>query len=137
MKLSEQELYQEYPLLYADHNKPPTETGMCWGIQCESGWWSLIERASERLESYIWEHFRDDPDHPRAYSVKQKFGRLEIYLTYYDSTLQKIVDDARTESLRTCEVTGKPGKLRMDLGWIRTLCDEEYEKAIQKARAFL
>lgn len=30
--------------------------------------------------------------------------------------------------LALCEVTGKPGKLREDLGWIRTLCDEEYNK---------
>ena len=36
------------------------------------------------------------------------------------------------ESAIICEATGKPGKLRNDLGWWRTLCDEEYDKIKNK-----
>lgn len=34
----------------------------------------------------------------------------------------------KKKSYETCEETGLPGEVRYDIGWYRTLCDEEYEK---------
>jgi hypothetical protein len=44
------------------------------------------------------------------------------------------IHKAEKESLTICEVTGKPGKLRTDIGWYRTLCDEEYEKCLKQIK---
>jgi len=84
--------------------------------------------------------------------IKEKYGTLRIYydLIYPESVeeldaqidiedLRKrdgriyeyilaLSDYAMQASMRTCEITGKPGKLYTK-GWHRTLCLEEAEKA--------
>jgi hypothetical protein len=55
--------------------------------------------------------------------VKEKFGGLRFYVNHrMDAILQRI-EIGELESLRTCEVCGKPGKWR-EGGCIRTVCDE-------------
>ena len=39
-----------------------------------------------------------------------------------------IIDDAEERSGHICEFCGAAGELRKDLGWLRTLCDDCYEK---------
>lgn len=83
--------------------------------------------------------------------VKSKFATLRAYLNtefspyedkfdeqdynkkeeYWRGQISGIVAFAELLSSQTCEVTGKPGKLRTDIGWIKTLCDEEYDKIKQ------
>lgn len=36
-------LCAKYPLIFADRNKPMTETAMCWGFECGDGWYNLID----------------------------------------------------------------------------------------------
>lgn len=80
--------------------------------------------------------------------LKEKFGSMRCYLDasfalyedkfdegdyatreqYWRGQINGAVRFAELLSTQTCEITGKPGKLRTDLWWIRTLCDEEYEK---------
>jgi hypothetical protein len=55
--------------------------------------------------------------------TRQKFGGLRFYVSHRhrtDAILQRI-EIGESESLRSCEVCGKPGKLRDDC--IRTVCD--------------
>jgi hypothetical protein len=44
------------------------------------------------------------------------------------------ISKAENQSYEICEVTGKPGQLRTDLGWIETLCEEEYIKRLEKRK---
>ena len=39
----DEELCRKYPLIFADRNKPMTETAMCWGFDCGDGWFNLID----------------------------------------------------------------------------------------------
>jgi hypothetical protein len=39
----DEELCRKYPLIFADRNKPMTETAMCWGFDCGNGWYNLID----------------------------------------------------------------------------------------------
>jgi hypothetical protein len=85
--------------------------------------------------------------------VKEKYGELRVYLSFdwshinekdfskakledFQDTVQKeiytIVRFVEYMCSRTCELTGKPGKLRSDIGWWRVLCDEEYQKILAK-----
>ena len=59
--------------------------------------------------------------------IKEKFGGLRIYTGALDADVAdkvyEIIDDAETESCRTCEWCGKPGKARSGR-WIKTMCEE-------------
>lgn len=69
--------------------------------------------------------------------VKQKFGGLRFYYSVPDNWEETDVDwvafmhwvqEVEWQSLHVCEVTGKPGQVRTNGHWLRTLCDEEAEK---------
>lgn len=59
---------------------------------------------------------------PRVRQVKEKFGRLRVYLGRADDRISALVSFAEHHSSRVCEQCGAPGKLRSE-GWLRTLCD--------------
>jgi hypothetical protein len=65
--------------------------------------------------------------------TKEKFGTLRFYYSLLDPEhtrtdhahqVRRLVDEAEEESSRTCETCGKPGKLRTQFSWVKTLCDE-------------
>ena len=84
------------------------------------GWFPLIKDLITDLIELGW--------NKEVCQVKEKFGGLRFYINAATSEVHKRVHKAEIESMSTCEVTGKPGKLRTDIGWYRTLCDEEYER---------
>jgi hypothetical protein len=85
--------------------------------------------------------------------VKEKYGTLRVYWHFNHDEIEELRDKAWDEkeledgirqysdliggavdfseylSSKTCEITGKPGKLYTD-GWCVTLCDEEAEKRL-------
>jgi hypothetical protein len=64
--------------------------------------------------------------------VKEKYGTLRFYIGEGTDDIHRRIAKAEIESTTICEATGKPGKLRTDIGWYRTLCDEEYDKIKNK-----
>ena len=86
-------------------------------IDCESGWWSLIERAHKELVAI-------DPDY-RVYQIKEKFGTLRYYFAMsspiFAEPMNAVVNYYERCSASTCEVTGKPGVLMFKAGRYRTL----------------
>ena len=127
-------LVKKYPRLYRDRHGSPKDTCMCWGFECEDGWHPIIDELSATLEKEII-RLRDrgisDEYLPRASQVKQKLGRLELYIRWGRETIfdghevfRAAIDEARRKSLETCEKCGSPGRLREDRSYILTLCDE-------------
>lgn len=95
-------------------------------FECGDGWFQLIWDLSEKLSKFGM----------IARQVKEKFGGLRFYFDFdapgyegYDEA-RKLVEEAENLSYSVCEATGKPGKLRNDIGWLKTLCEEEYEKSL-------
>ena len=88
------------------------------------GWFPLIKDLITDLIELGW--------NKEVCQVKEKFGGLRFYINAATSEAHKRISQAEIESMNSCEVTGKPGKLRTDIGWYRTLCDEEYNKIISK-----
>jgi hypothetical protein len=88
------------------------------------GWNLLIKNLIQDLIELGW--------NKEVTQVKEKFGGLRFYINEGSSEMYERIIETETESFNTCEVTGKPGKLRTDIGWYRTLCDEEYNKIIFK-----
>ena len=88
------------------------------------GWFPLIKDLITDLIELGW--------NKEVCQVKEKFGGLRFYINAATSEAHKRISQAEIESMNICEVTGKPGKLRTDIGWYRTLCDEEYFKIKNK-----
>lgn len=86
----------------------------------KDGWLELIKELIEDLISLGWDK--------KTCQVKEKFGGLRFYINSGSDEIFNRIIEAERKSYEICEVTGKPGKLRTDIGWYRTLCDEEYEK---------
>ena len=91
-----------------------------------SGWMPLVNQLLDDLLELGWDG--------AVYDVKEKFGGLRFYIGAGSDEIHERIQQAEDESYSVCEVTGKPGKLRSDLGWMRTLCDEEYEKVMYNTK---
>jgi hypothetical protein len=84
------------------------------------GWNLLIKNLIQDLIILGWDK--------EVIQVKEKFGGLRFYINEGTSEIHQRIAKAEIESMKICEITGKLGKLRTDIGWYRTLCDEEYLK---------
>ena len=84
------------------------------------GWYPLIKELIEDLIELGW--------NKQICQVKEKFGGLRFYINEGSDEIHKRIRKAENSSYETCEVTGNPGLLRGDLGWWRTLSEEEYQK---------
>jgi hypothetical protein len=118
------------------------ETAMCWGFECNDGWYKLIDKLSSKLEAInkrlwedqsIWKKLftTKKPDYIVACQVKEKYGSLSFYFYgggKYDGEAQDLVSQAESESAVTCEFCGKPGRIRPSSGWLTCLCPECREK---------
>lgn len=91
-------------------------------FECGPGWYPLLKDLIVDLIALGW--------NKQTCQVKEKFGGLRFYINEGSSDIFDRISKAEELSYKTCEVTGGPGKLRSDLGWMSTLCDSEYEKRL-------
>jgi len=92
----------------------------------DQGWYPLIKELIDDLIKLGW--------NKQVCQVKEKFGGLRFYINEGSDEIYKRITQAENDSYKICEITGKPGELRNDIGWYTTLCDEEYEKRKNKIR---
>jgi hypothetical protein len=92
-------------------------------FQVSLGWNLIIKNLIQDLIRLGW--------NKEVIQVKEKFGGLRFYINEGTDEIHQRIGEAELESMKTCEITGRPGKLRTDIGWYRTLCDEEYERCLK------
>lgn len=123
-----------------------------FGCECSDGWYELLYGlCSEITEAY---QRYNQPVDIEIDQVKEKYGTLRFY--YHHKKAEEnsgsvdypggvirfipivnvlhqetadIVEKWEGKSETVCENCGKPGTLREDLSWIRTLCDDCCKKA--------
>lgn len=108
------------------------------GIECEDGWFELIDQLStacdHEIEALVASEL-DESHWPRVGQIKEKFGRLRFRVTgAISAKLRELISRVEEVSLCTCEICGKPGRLRNQAG-IHTYCDccqEVYEDSFHK-----
>jgi hypothetical protein len=119
-------LCQKYPKMFVNRNKSMQETCMYWGFECSDGWFDLIDKLCESIQSYI-DNNSHAPDRiiPQVTvdQVKEKFGTLRFYTTGGDRLIDGMIWFAESMSGRICETCGAPGKTR-GRGYIYTACNE-------------
>ena len=114
-KKHEEYLYKKYPKLYRQHVLDMSETALCWGLQCGSGWFKILDKLSAQITKVC--------PTAEATTVKEKLGSLRVYLTKEPKAVHELIQKAADESYRTCEECGKPGVAKADsFGWISVLC---------------
>lgn len=91
-------------------------------FECDLGWYPLLKDLIVDLIELGWDK--------QICQVKEKFGGLRFYINEGSEEIHKRIREAEDLSYQTCEVTGKPGLLRQNLGWWVTLCEEEYIKRL-------
>ena len=45
----QEQLYKKYPDIFIEKDVPMSQTCMCWGIDCDDGWYNLIDDLCEQL----------------------------------------------------------------------------------------
>jgi hypothetical protein len=112
----EQKLVSRWPSWFKV-NGSTFETRMVDGFAHGDGWFAIVWRLCEDLEPIVGEGFE-------VTQVKEKFGELRFYVRHGWRTeaIEKCIEAAQLEALRTCEVCGQPGKAR-EGDWT-PVCDE-------------
>lgn len=85
------------------------------GIQCEDGWFRIVDGVAAAFELEIREMFSNgvsSNEWPRAAAIREKLGTLRIAVTgRVEPRLREIIEDAETESANTCIDCGAEGYL--------------------------
>jgi len=84
------------------------------------GWLPIIDRLVTNLAK-IYPAFR-------IVQIKEKFGTLRFYIEAVPTELypqvSREIEEAELKSAEVCESCGKPGKMRDERYWMKTMCDE-------------
>lgn len=117
-------LLSEFPDLFPKENPLYRRgSGVPFFIDCGDGWYKLIRDLCLSIRELLKENPIEDF---MVVQVKEKFGGLRFYIGAGSDKIFKRINEAEEESYHICECCGITGKLRTDLGWIRTLCDKCY-----------
>ena len=144
------ETMDQCSILYCTKDLPMTQTCMCWGWECGSGWFNVLHEASCKLEALNLIYYPKYKVRIQADQVKEKFGTLRFYfsvicedaertkeqeviMTAMNSWADEIVRWAEDECYKTCEECGhqigENWSPRCEtLGWITYICDTCAEK---------
>lgn len=137
-KENTQKLYDRFPGLYRQRTLTMQQTLMCWGFECDDGWFDLIWMLSLALEDeekqvndklslvdQVVERLQGKgPFTIEAVQVKEKYGTLRFYCNATTDRARTLIHYAETLSGQTCELCGKYGKIRNKATWLKTLCNE-------------
>lgn len=116
------DLVQRYPQIFAQRHLTVQESCMGWGCTCGDGWFGIIDT----LCRMVMEHAAATGNSPpQVAHVKEKFGSLRVYWSgAADDFVIGATTMAEVMSERTCELTGRPGRLTKRGGYYQTLCPE-------------
>lgn len=126
----EHELVVKFPALFAGRTYPATESLMCFGCECDDGWFHILFSMCCSIDQHIrnggWKY--DDPY--RFLQIKEKFGTLRVYDYGHDDFISGAISVAEDLSGLTCEVCGSPGVRCCARGgyWLKTLCRQHAEQ---------
>ncbi len=113
----EKKLIDQFPIFFQDIYGDPRKTCLARGIECENGWFELIKETCEKLSL-------NAPVDFKFAQIKQKFGSLRIYTNNGNEITNRIIDDAKKESMITCEMCGSKDAIMNKTGYIETLCEK-------------
>jgi hypothetical protein len=118
----DKKLVAKYPKLFVYRNTDNQMTGMYRGFECGDGWFWLIDKLCETIQSHIDLQPEKVPQ-VSVNLVKQKFGELRFYYDGGDNYIRGMVQLASQMSTGICEKCGAIENTGQTTGWIQTLCE--------------
>lgn len=98
-----------------------------FGWEIGDGWKPLVTELIKDLKELKW--------NGTILQIKEKFGGLRFYIGEGSELIFNRINKAESDSYKICEECGVQGKLRQDLPWIKTLCEEHYNDEISRRAA--
>lgn len=122
----ERKLVTKYSELFRGKDKPPTESLMCFGCECDDGWFDIINNACALIQN----HLKHELTCPAVefVQIKEKYGGLRLYYHGGDEYVAGVCNMAEAMSYNVCEISGNRGELYAAGHWVRTLSSELAEK---------
>lgn len=117
-------LCQKYPKIFADRHADMRTTAMCWGFECNDGWYWLIDQLCDKIQSYIDLNKHLKISQVIATQVKEKYGGLRFYYIGGDNRIDGYVSFAEHLSYAICEKCGSTENVGRTDGWIYTRCEK-------------
>jgi hypothetical protein len=119
----EDALFTDFPDVFpGGRNVDMRSSLICFGCECGDGWAGLIRNLCVQIQGAL----DADPELKPTFAalqVKEKFGGLRFYINGGNDAIENMITQAERLSETTCEVCGKPGRMREKNRWMRTLCD--------------
>ena len=115
--MTDKEIMERYKFFRPE--RPVSEGLMCFGFECEEGWFPLLVRLFDKIKK-----IRKKSRKFEVMQVKEKYASLRVNCECSTDEIEKLIDKAETESLHTCEVCGEKGSIHHKGTWYKTLCDK-------------
>lgn len=90
-----------------------------FGFECGQGWLGIIDGTL----SFLKDRHRNEGEGLKVVTVKEKFGRLRIYLRSGDQTDHDALDIAECVSGYMCECCGNQAGIVKIKGWLTVRCE--------------
>ena len=71
-------LTKKYPKIFKDRYVDIKKSPIGFGIECDNGWYWLIDNLCQNIQSYIDNNEHLKIDQVIATQIKEKFGRLNF-----------------------------------------------------------
>jgi hypothetical protein len=120
----DKELCLKYPNLFKlrDTPKDISNYPICWGFECDSGWFSIIDNLCFKLNKIIETVPKEEQENYYVLQCKEKFGTLRYYMSCETEEMSKVIQETEDLSASICEFCGNPGTLDTSQYWVKTLC---------------
>lgn len=83
-----EKLYTDFPYLYRGRTRPREESSMCWGFECDDGWYQVLHDLSRELMAY---HDQNPDVEFEVTQVKWKLGSLRFRVMEVDAASGSLV----------------------------------------------
>jgi hypothetical protein len=133
--MNETEKYFEAQRLRVEplRQKYPTLFSQLQYIDCQDGWFPLIEDLCEAIQRYTRSHVPDELKDQLCFTqIKQKFGELRVHMNHWNDYIQGAISMAEGYSIRVCEKCGEKGQTYNIRNWITTLCPKHHEEELHR-----
>ena len=126
----DKKLVTKYPKIFANRYGDMRNTCMCWGFECDNGWYNIIDCLCSNLQWNTDQNNRPDKNgnypYPQivASQVKEKYGTLRFYVEGATAEQHAVISFVETLSAHVCENCGSMKNIGSTQGWYKTLCEE-------------
>lgn len=120
------DILERYPALFGLAPGGKGLTVLDDGFACGAGWYPILDHLFADLSKIREE---DALTHLRVVEVKEKFGRLRVYVGGGNKRVEARIGEAADEATETCEGCGglSPG-FRYHDAWYGNICDSCAQK---------